>query len=327
VKRFESCGIFPLNPSVFSDDDFSPSLLTDEGHNTSLPASASLSVLQTVHPNDLRQSATTASVDVSAIGSCPAPQVVQPIGPRESTTSDDLSAISESTSSQAVPSVDVEETDTTTSVCSTIMDSSLEPQNVLPSESVLLSGQGKSATAASVDTVSEISFTEASQSMPCQSPIPESCSPVAGIIRDNPLPKATLRIRKRKPEAAEILTSSPYKKTLVEKESLRKSLKPPQPKQRESKDCGKKNKSSGPKRKLTVRQDKPRGRRPKANTGDGDDETKKVTPARARCYRNKSRPRPKVSEVDDLAESCGGCGERFLVSTDDWLQCRHCGLK
>ena len=82
MKRFESCGIFPLNPSVFSDEDFSPSLLTDEGHNTSLPASARLSVLQTVLPNDLGQSATTASVDVSAIGSCPAPQVVQPIGPR-----------------------------------------------------------------------------------------------------------------------------------------------------------------------------------------------------------------------------------------------------
>src|SRR6218665_942642 len=45
------------------------------------------------------------------------------------------------------------------------------------------------------------------------SPIPESCSPVAGIIRDiYPLTKATLSMRKRKPEAAETLTSSPYKK-------------------------------------------------------------------------------------------------------------------
>jgi len=31
VNGFQSCGIFPLDPQIFSDDDFAPSLLTDEG--------------------------------------------------------------------------------------------------------------------------------------------------------------------------------------------------------------------------------------------------------------------------------------------------------
>lgn len=44
MKGFDTSGIFPLNPEVFTYDDFASSLLIDESSNTSLPSAANLSM-------------------------------------------------------------------------------------------------------------------------------------------------------------------------------------------------------------------------------------------------------------------------------------------
>lgn len=55
------------------------------------------------------------------------------------------------------------------------------------------------------------------------------------------------------------------------------------------------------KKKQTCRQDKRRGPKPK--------------------------PKPTAARTaDDLNASCAGCGERYLDSTDEWLQCLKCRL-
>lgn len=234
------------------------------------------------------------AVDLVAIGSPLGSEVVvlQPVGPGESRNSNDIG---------------------------------------LQSQSVLASDHKESATTPTVDPAREISSTQELPSTSASlktstfyhSPIANSSSPVAVLIRDiHPLPKAAPRIRKRKAEAAEILTSSPYKANLLDKENSRKTPRPPQPKTSELRDSRKTKNCSGSKKKLPVRQDKPRGRRP--DTQKSVAKTLKMTPERAKCNQPKSKR--KVAEIDGHTECCGGCGESFIESTDDWLQCRRCGL-
>ena len=142
-------------------------------------------------------------------------------------------------------------------------------------------------------------------------------SPVGSLIRDlHPLPKAPLRARKRTAQSAEILTSSPYKKSVVEKQVKRK---PSKAKPETS------SKSGG--KKQTCRKDKPIGRRPKGQTAS---KTTRITTEQKRAGRKEKINRRLKNTVpnDDSDDevSCAGCGENFSESTDKWVQCRRCDL-
>jgi len=133
-------------------------------------------------------------------------------------------------------------------------------------------------------------------------------SPAADLIRAlHPLPKAAARERKRKAEAAEILTSSPYKKMLMDKAKT-KTVKTDSRKAKKA-----------PKQK--VRKDKARGRKPKAKTAKS---AKKACTSRP--VKSKKSKQSAAQDSDEDMTCCAGCGEHFCDSTEDWLQCRGCGL-
>jgi hypothetical protein len=102
----------------------------------------------------------------------------------------------------------------------------------------------------------------------CQVRGTSSVSPVAEFIRDiHPLPKAPSRSRKRKAEAAQILTSSPYKISLLEKEAKPKTLKSqPKTSKNHADNRPTSTKPARREKKQTMRKDTPRGRRPKQKT-------------------------------------------------------------
>lgn len=125
-------------------------------------------------------------------------------------------------------------------------------------------------------------------------------SPAMQSIRQlHPLPKAAARARKRKAEAAEILTASPYKNVLIAKEKAnKKNVSKDKPKERRPK-------------KQTCRKDKRRGPKPKA------------------CLNLNfvaGNSKQKSSEHDNPDDYCAGCGEHVSESNSDWIQCRRCSL-
>jgi len=153
-----------------------------------------------------------------------------------------------------------------------------------------------------------------------------TCSTISQFIKKiSPLPKASAsRVRKRKAESAEMLTSSPYKDVLMMKEKDKKDKeedkkkKAVERKKKAEERC--KEKELKKKKKQTVRKDKPRGRKPKQYVSPTAVSVFcQPTPKHARRM-----PRKQSMDIDNSDNCCTACGELFSEATSDWLQCRSC---
>jgi len=127
----------------------------------------------------------------------------------------------------------------------------------------------------------------------------------------SPLPKCQKsRARKRVAEAAEVLTSSPYKKKLLDKSSKKPNAKQEAVKvgvRQKDKKCSKLKT-----KKKTCREDKRRGRKP----------------GKVKAPKPKSKPKTKKtkeSNADTADYYCVICGEIYVdPPTETWLQCQSC---
>ena len=138
----------------------------------------------------------------------------------------------------------------------------------------------------------------------------------------SPLPKAVSRVRKRKAQTAEILTSSPYKKALMVKDKDKKKKEEARKKKR-MQTAGKEKKKK--KRKQTVREDKPRGPKPKKSSKSASNSRRGMSQKREPSSRS-SKLNNESQDYDKPDNYCAGCGEHVSESTSDWLQCRSCKL-
>ena len=151
------------------------------------------------------------------------------------------------------------------------------------------------------------------------------------VIADiSPLPKAEKsRARKRRVESAELLTGSPYKTMLLNK--MCKTTKPDKTPKMQTKSKTKLEPKK--KKKLTCRQDKPRGRRPKQQGSTKVDKKKSANRSHMlKSPKNGAAAREKKNSADVKSPSkCNGCGI-FENSTQDlqmnrgWIACESCGL-
>ena len=151
------------------------------------------------------------------------------------------------------------------------------------------------------------------------------------VIADiSPLPKAEKsRARKRRVESAELLTGSPYKTMLLNK--MCKTTKPDKTPKMQTKSKTKLEPKK--KKKLTCRQDKPRGRRPKQQGSTKVDKKKSANSSHMlKSPKNGAAAREKKNSADVKSPSkCNGCGI-FENSTQDlqmnrgWIACESCGL-
>ena len=146
----------------------------------------------------------------------------------------------------------------------------------------------------------------------------------------SPLPKAEKsRARKRRVEAAEVLTGSPYKKMLVERMSKTKK-----PERRREVHTYKSKKSNDlvPKRKkkLTCREDKRRGRPKQQRPTDVSE--KKSANNKATSQRKRAAAGKEKKSGDTRSPSkCHGCGimefsREDLQMNKDWIACKSCGI-
>ena len=125
-------------------------------------------------------------------------------------------------------------------------------------------------------------------------------------------------------ESAEIVTSSPYKQKVISKknDTLQKASKGgARRKETEGKQCKKK-------KKMTCRADKPRGRKPKA---DSSVKSKQRTSNSGRCKRrgrraNQRQDGSRRRERDEDESGCIMCGELYADSRpgEQWIQCMKC---
>ena len=161
----------------------------------------------------------------------------------------------------------------------------------------------------------------------------------------SPLPKCQKsRARKRVAEAAEVLTSSPYKKKLLDKSSKKPNAKQEAVKvgvRQKDKKCSKLKT-----KKKTCREDKRRGRKPgeavKVGVRQKDKKCSKIKtkktcredkrrgrkPGKVKAPKPKSKPKTKKtkeSNADTADYYCVICGEIYVdPPTETWLQCQSC---
>ena len=134
----------------------------------------------------------------------------------------------------------------------------------------------------------------------------------------SPLPKCKIvRQRKRKADRAEVLTSSPFKKTLMEKIITKNSKSSARSVVGQSQQ--KKDKTKNKKKKVTCRADKPRGRKPKASL-----KSEKTAPSAKGRSQGKGSVKMGWSSCD--SDSCLICGELFVNSRagERWIRCQKC---
>ena len=135
----------------------------------------------------------------------------------------------------------------------------------------------------------------------------------------SPLPKCKIvRQRKRKADRAEVLTSSPFKKTPMEKIAITKNSKS-SARSVVGQSQQKKDKTKNKKKKVTCRADKPRGRKPKASL-----KSEKTAPSAKGRSQGKGSVKMGQSSCD--SDSCLICGELFVNSRagERWIRCQKC---
>lgn len=127
----------------------------------------------------------------------------------------------------------------------------------------------------------------------------------------SPLPKSKLlRQRKRKTEGAEVVTSSPYKQQLLDKEKKRQQKTSRDMTKCGPKECEKKTKKT---KKMTCRADKSKPRQYPA----------KPMPRKSKVSENQNK---KSSFEEEAEYECMMCGETFANSRPGelWIQCMKC---
>ena len=150
-----------------------------------------------------------------------------------------------------------------------------------------------------------------------------SASMSAIITSFSPIPKCQkVRQRKRKVQAAEVLTSTPSKQKIREKAACKMSASEKALKRKQSKAA--KGKLIPIKQKLTCRLDKPRGRpkmSPNINVGGGKKPTQGL----------KNRPislsdRKETKKSTEREHKCLFCNEKYSDSAagEMWIQCKSC---
>jgi len=147
-------------------------------------------------------------------------------------------------------------------------------------------------------------------------------TPSSVIEAISPLPKSiAVRTRKRKVQAAEVITSSPYKQRLLDRLETSKQKDKKNEKSKPKTMTKGKQKKVAKKKKRTCREDKPRGRKPKAKAEDAAMEAKKQKHTLAVRKQKKIKAHIKDGDV-----ACIMCGEDFKhsASGESWIQCKIC---
>jgi len=150
-------------------------------------------------------------------------------------------------------------------------------------------------------------------------------SKLAIIQQLSPVPRSqAVRQRKRKVESAEIVTSSPYKQKIISKKNV--TL------QKASKGASRSNEAGGkkcrPKKKMTCRADKPRGRKPKAVSNGTAKQCTSNSDERGKRRGDKAKQRQDRSARCKRDEDyrCIMCGELYADSRpgEQWIKCMKC---
>ena len=240
ISGYMACGIWPFNPSIFRDADFAPAQLTDESMPQATVQSAATATA-------LREDGQLAASVVVA------PQQHEPVQPLHRDQSDFLFDINV---------LDIADYDIILDVESTVVDIESTAVNIEPA-AVDVQPAALDVQPAAVDVqpaaldvqpaaldvqpiagdVEEV-FVDVVQTVAvdvhrsfegdgptdvCVKPRGVSVPPSENIRRQilalSPIPHASPRARKHKAQMAEVLTSSPYKKMLLEKENSRSKAK------------------------------------------------------------------------------------------------------
>jgi len=299
VSGFKSTGLWPFNPDVFSAEDFRASLVTDE------PPLDKVGLL----PSDC-------DLGSSGLGSAvvSAPSLI-PLN--EGLPSDcDLSSsglgsavVSLIPLSKALPSdCDMGSSELGSAV---VTAPSLIPLNeALPSHCDLSSSGLGSAVVSDSDVLRPNMLQDRNPSTGASSLMAEATAVTQEL---SPLPKSnTSRKITRHVEGAEVITGSPYKRRMLEKSEKESTTSKPQVKDKL------------PKKKLTCKLDKARGRKPVRPNGESnkaksmqqrEDEKQNRKPKTKRGKKNKSGG---VGEDDTPCLYCGGL---YSESAEGWIQC------
>ena len=204
VNGFRACGLWPFNDSVFGDDAFVASQLTEEPDHVA--AHSSIPTLNVVPNTDSieaahsRHDANTPTIATEPnIATLPQCRAYVPLG----ATEDNNTTPTQSNACTPTPSDTEFEiiTQPERSVC-------IQPRETNNDNPLLMQNISDIEVRTEID-----SGTQAAQSN-CASDF------VKGLL--NKVKASNCRQRKRKTEKSEILTSSPYKKILVEKEQNKK---------------------------------------------------------------------------------------------------------
>jgi hypothetical protein len=325
VKGFECTGICPYNPDVFCDDDFAPSSITDEpepvtafslsgasvpygqsGEHSyaksstcfrdtlSEPASSSTGVRDT--PSDPASSSTGVRNTLSEPASSSTGVRHTPSDPASTSTGVRDTLSEPASSSTGVRDTPSDPASSSTGVRDTPSDQASSSTGVRDTPS-----DPASSSDGTRDTLSEFDVPTCSGT---HSQTKLRISNMTALIHKmSPVPKCKeVRGRKRKAQAAELLTSSPYKNKLLLDNSL-KQLK-------------NSNTLKTVAKKLTCRQDKKRGRK-----GNG---------LKAKSESNRGKGKMSALVKTKLAASkstinCLFCDEVYTEPPfEDWVQCPKC---
>jgi len=157
-------------------------------------------------------------------------------------------------------------------------------------------------------------------------------SAMEAILKASPLPVCEKpRVRKRAAESSEHLTGTPYKKKLLEKaEASREKLAKKSGKVQKvlnlKMSAGKetKQKQTNKRKKLTCREDKPRGRPSSTKGKVVQKKANQQLKIKAGSSKSKKVCTESRGQIDDQHLVCF-CGEMFMEPpTEPWIQCKTC---
>ena len=257
ISGFSCTGLWPFNPDVFTDEDFSASMITEEED-----------------PSAVQASATTKSTSPAVEGPpVDSPAVVEP----------PVAAVSTSPAVEG-PAVD-------------------SPAVVKPPPATVLTPSAVEGTAVEPQPAT-LSISRAVTLIQHLSPLPHISKP---------------RVRKRAAESADVLTSSPFKKRLLEKAARKDSKSKPVHHGKRKEKKAKKQK------KKTCREDKRRGKCNMVKQLQSTVKKVKQTRKKDRITKTVALDDTAASDTDDRVYHCLMCSEQYIhPPTETWIQCRIC---
>lgn len=281
ISGFKCSGLWPYNPDVFSADDFIASLVTDEPDPSNVGGSAD-TLTASLTPVD-NTSTTPTVLDSSTVSTAAVDAI-----PADLTTVDDPST---------VPTcIDLTPPDSTVACGPSTESTAVKVASTVPTDV---------HEASTIPTVVDTSPTLIATVNEASTVLTEANEAPMVIESISPYPKSKkMRERKRKCEGAEVLTSSPYKMRILERTQKADEKIKKMQKSKQSKIVTEKKKANKKTKKLTCRQDKPRGRKP----GVGKQSKKGNSPN------------------DECNVKCLMCDECYGDSRrgESWIQCGVC---